>query len=206
MDSCDRNLVHRAQIGERAAFNSLVSKYRHRIMQLSMRYTRNRADAEDAVQNTFMKAYRGLGQFRGDSAFYSWLHCIAVNSAKTLVAQRAREMQIFSPECQSVEAVNARSRTTPELDSPERIALTVEICSVVNSAIQKLSDEQRTAIELRELDGLSYAEMAQKMACPIGTVRSRVFRARETIDGQLRRVLDDGLSRRRRNQDFLAQI
>ncbi len=197
--SCDRILVLRAQSGERSAFNALVRRYRHRVMKLSMRYTRNRADAEDAVQNTFLKAYWGLQHFRGDAAFYSWLYRIAVNSAKTVQSLRARDASVFRSATRHDDELNETSVPLKELDTPEELALTDEICDSVNAAIEALCEEQRTAIVLREFHGLSYAQVASAMSCPVGTVRSRVFRAREAIDNQLRRVFEDGIGRSRRN-------
>jgi RNA polymerase sigma-70 factor (ECF subfamily) len=191
--------VLRAQSGEHSAFNALVRKYRHRVMKLSMRYTRNRADAEDAVQNTFIKAYRGLENFRGDAAFYSWLHRIAVNSAKTVLALRARNARVFVSNHRIADDTNDSSVALKDLDTPEELALTDEICSAVNASIEVLSEEQRTAIVLREFQGLSYSQVASAMSCPVGTVRSRVFRAREAIDNQLRHVFDDGLGRGKNN-------
>jgi len=199
VDCCDRALVLRAQSGEHGAFNALVRRYRHRVMKLSMRYTRNRADAEDAVQNTFLKAYWALQQFRGDAAFYSWLHRIAVNSAKTVLSLRARDAGVFRSTTSNDDDVNETSVALTELDTPEELALTDEICDVVNAAIEALCEEQRTAIALREFQGLSYSQVASAMSCPVGTVRSRVFRAREAIDSQLRQVFDGGLGRARQN-------
>lgn len=200
VDCCDRILVLRAQSGERSAFNALVRKYRHRVMQLSMSYIRNRADAEDAVQDTFIKAYWGLKYFRGESAFYSWLHRIAVNSAKSALSLRARNASVFVSDAKSADDTNDTSAALRDLDTPEELALTNEICAAVNTAIEALGEEQRTAIVLREFHGLSYSQVAAAMSCPVGTVRSRVFRAREAIDGQLRHVFDDGLGRARRKQ------
>jgi RNA polymerase sigma-70 factor, ECF subfamily len=197
--SSDRMLVLRAQSGEHSAFNALVRKYRHRVMKLSMRYTRNHADAEDAVQNTFIKAYWGLQNFRGDAAFYSWLHRIAVNSAKTVLALRARNARVFMSNHWHAGDTNDTSAALKDLDTPEELALTDEICSAVNASIEVLCDEQRTAIVLREFQGLSYSQVASAMSCPVGTVRSRVFRAREAIDNQLRHVFDDGLGRGKNN-------
>ena len=199
VDCCDRALVLRAQSGEHGAFNALVRRYRHRVMKLSMRYTRNRADAEDAVQNTFLKAYWGLQQFRGDAAFYSWLHRIAVNCAKTVLSLRARDARAFRSATRNDDDVNETSVALTELDTPEELALTDQICDAVNAAIEALCEEQRTAIVLRELQGLSYSQVASAMSCPVGTVRSRVFRAREAIDSQLRPVFDGGLGRARQN-------
>jgi RNA polymerase sigma-70 factor (ECF subfamily) len=196
---CDRLLVRRAQSGERSAFNALVRKYRDRVMKLSMRYTRNRADAEDAVQNTFIHAYRGLQNFRGESAFYSWLHRIAINSAKSVLSLRARNASVFVSNNMDARDTNDTSSELRDLDTPEELALTDEICSAVNTSIEALCEEQRTAIILREFEGLSYSQVASAMSCPVGTVRSRVFRAREAIDNQLRHVFDDGLGRTKSN-------
>ncbi len=197
VESCDRVLVLRAQSGDHAAFNDLVRKYRYRVMKLSLRYTRNHADAEDAVQNTFIKAYWGLQHFRGDSAFYSWLHRIAVNSAKTVLMLRAREARVFGSDAAGADDTREVSMERNETDTPEDLALTDEICGAVNHAMESLSEDQRSAIVLREFHGLSYSQIASAMSCPVGTVRSRVYRAREAIDEQLRRVFDDGLGRAR---------
>jgi RNA polymerase sigma-70 factor (ECF subfamily) len=194
---CDRMLVLRAQSGEHGAFNALVRKYRHRVMKLSLRYTRNRADAEDAVQNTFLKAYWGLQSFRGESAFYSWLHRIAINSAKTVLSLRTRNASLFVSNGRNADDTKDTYVVLKDLDTPEELALTEEIRSAVNASIDALCEEQRTAIVLRELEGLSYSQVACAMSCPVGTVRSRVFRAREAIDDQLRHVFDDGLGRTR---------
>lgn len=195
---CDRALVLRAQSGERGAFNALVCKYRQRILNLSLRYTKNLADAEDAVQNTFLKAYCGLQNFRGDAAFYSWLHRIAINSAKTLISLRGREAILFSSETRYNDCANGNVGMAADLETPEELALTEEVCGAVNTAIEALCEEQRKAIVLREFEGLSYSQVASAMSCPVGTVRSRVFRAREAIDSRLRHVFDDGLGRVRR--------
>lgn len=165
-------------------------------MNLSMRYTRNRADAEDAVQETFIKAYWGLKHFRGDAAFSSWLHRIAVNSAKSVLLLRARDASVFRSDTGDNDEMNETSVAPKELDTPEELALTDEIRDAVTAAIESLGEEQRHAIVLREIHGLSYSQVASTMSCPVGTVRSRVFRAREAIDNQLRRVFDDGLRRR----------
>jgi RNA polymerase sigma-70 factor (ECF subfamily) len=194
---CDRALVLRAQSGECRAFDMLMGKYRPRIMRLAMRYTRNTEDAEDVVQDTFLKAFRALRQFRGDSAFYSWLHRIAINATKTAWMARRRDLSVMAPTLDSSELVEGLAMPR-DFDTPEELALTEEIFHVVNTAIEKLCEEQRAAIVLRELEGLSYAEVASRMSCPIGTVRSRVFRAREAIDIHLRRVFDHGLSRANR--------
>lgn len=199
LDCCDRALVLRAQSGERGAFNALVHRYRHRVMKLSMRYIRNRADAEDAVQNTFLRAYWGLKHFRGDAAFYSWLHRIAINSAKTMRSIRARDARVFGVEARDHNDEGESANALKDLDTPEGLALTVEICDTVDAAIKALSDEQRAAILLCDFHGLSYSQVATEMSCPIGTVRSRMSRAREGIDHQLRTVFDGGLGRAPQN-------
>ena len=196
-DCPDRRLVVRAQAGEQIAFNALVRKYRRRVMRLSMRYTRNRADAEDAVQNTFLKAYGGLPHFRGDASFYSWLHRIAINSAKTILSSRARDASLFRSDSRHQDNDNEPWEMIRDLDTPEDLALTEEMRDAVSSAVAELCEQQRAAIVLRELQGLSYSQVASEMSCPVGTVRSRVFRAREAIDHQLRQVFDDGLGRSR---------
>jgi RNA polymerase sigma-70 factor, ECF subfamily len=195
LQCCDRLLVNRARSGEHRAFDEIVRKYRHRLMAVSMRYTSNRADAEDAVQETFLKAHRALANFRGDSAFYSWLHRIAINCAKNVRSLRARDKSVFASNVRGPSGSHDAAMELKEWDTPEGLALTDEICQAVNGAIESLCEEQRVAIVLRELQGLSYADVASSMSCPIGTVRSRVFRARGAIDRQLRQVFDDGLGR-----------
>jgi RNA polymerase sigma-70 factor, ECF subfamily len=195
VEPCDESLVRRAQSGDSGAFNLLVRKYRRRVMNIAMRYTRNHADAEDAVQDVFARVYWGLPHFRGDSAFSSWLHRIAVNSAKSALVLRARNARVFSLSAETTDDSGESSSQLKDLDTPEELALTDEICAAVNAAIEDLCEEQRTAIVLREINGLSYAQVASMMSCPVGTVRSRVFRAREAIDHCLRRVFDEGLGR-----------
>jgi RNA polymerase sigma-70 factor, ECF subfamily len=199
VDCCDRALVIRAQSGERGAFNALVHRYRRRVMKLSMRYVRNHADAEDAVQNTFLRAYWGLKQFRGDAAFYTWLHRIAISSAKSVRSVRARNARIFGVDARDHNDEGESANALKDLDTPEGLALTAEIFDTVDAAIEALSDEQQTAIRLCDFHGLSYSQVATEMSCPIGTVRSRVSRAREAIDHQLRMVFEGGLGRAPRN-------
>ena len=191
----DQSLVRCAQSGERRAFDRLVLKYRARIVELSMRYTRNRADAEDATQETFIKAYRGLRHFRCDSAFYTWLFRIASNCASNLL--KARRHDSFKNAIDFSDYRHAVRHPTRlwDLATPEELALTADIRGMANAALEGLSEEQRTAITLRELDGLSYQQIAAAMSIPVGTVRSRVFRARDIIDHKLRRVHDGGLGR-----------
>jgi RNA polymerase sigma-70 factor (ECF subfamily) len=187
-DSFDGKLVRMAQAGDYRAFNALVCKYRARIMQLTLRYARNEADAEDLVQDTFLRAYRALSSFRGDAGFYSWLHRIAINAAKTGHHVRARDAHVVS-----MEGMDGEEIADP--DTPENLAVTGEILAAISAAIDGLCEEQQRAIVLRELDGLSYQQVAGVMSCPIGTVRSRVFRAREAIHLRVRDSFDFGLGR-----------
>jgi RNA polymerase sigma-70 factor, ECF subfamily len=189
----DLSLVRLAQSGERRAFDRLVLKYRSRIVDLAMRYMRNRADAEDATQETFVKAYRGLRHFRCDSAFYTWLFSIASNCFKNILKARRRdENDIDYSDCQ----LGERHPTSLwELETPEELAITAEIRVMTSAALEELSEEHRTAVTLREVDGLSYQEISLVMSIPVGTVRSRIFRARNIIDQKLRLVHDGGLGR-----------
>ena len=184
----DWQIVQRVQQGDQAAFNLLVKKYQHRITNLVARYVSNHGDVADVSQEAFIKAYRALPGFRGDSAFYTWLYRIAVNSAKNYLVASSRK-----PPASDVDADDADyfdgSDALKEQDSPEKLLLSDEIRQVVFDTIENLPDELRTAITLRELDGLSYDEIADVMDCPIGTVRSRIFRAREAIDLQLKPLL-----------------
>lgn len=177
----DQELVKRAQRGDRGAFDLLVIKYQQKIVKLVMRYVRDPVESLDVTQEAFIKAYRALPNFRGDSAFYTWLYRIAINTAKNyLVAMQRRPME-YAVDLQDPEQYDVAARLRDE-DSPEGIALQEELREAVEAAIGALPDELRTAILLREIDGLSYEEIAQAMECPVGTVRSRIFRAREAID------------------------
>jgi len=180
----DLALIKRVQQGDRSAFDLLVVKYQHKILKLIMRYVRDPSEALDVAQEAFLKAYRAAPSFRGDSAFYTWLYRISINTAKNhLVAARRRPIN-FNLDLQESEQHEAFSKLR-ELDTPEGLALTDEIRETVNNAIGSLPDELRTAILFREIEGMSYEEIAQTMECPVGTVRSRIFRAREAIDKQL---------------------
>ena len=182
--SSDLALIKRVQQGDRSAFDPLVLKYQHKILNLIMRYVRDPSEALDVAQESFLKAYRAAPSFRGDSAFYTWLYRIAINTAKNyLVAARRRPMNL-DLDLQETEQYEAFGNLK-DVDTPERLALTDEIGNAVNKAIEGLPDELRTAILLREIEGMSYEEIAQTMECPVGTVRSRIFRAREAIDKQL---------------------
>ena len=191
----DFSLVRSAQSGEIRAFDRLVLKYRARVVELAMRYTRNSADAEDAAQEAFIRAYRGLQQFRCESAFYTWLYRIASNCARNLLKARSRDLIHSTVELPDDQNADPPARLQ-DLETPEELTLTDEIRGMVSATLEKLSEAHRAVITLREIDGLSYQEIASEMSIPVGTVRSRVFRARDIIDRQLRRVYDGGLGRR----------
>ena len=179
-ESTDTQLVKRVQKGDKGAFDVLVLKYQHKIVNLVMRYVRDPEQALDITQEAFIKAYRALPRFRGDSAFYTWLYRIAVNTAKNhLAAQRRRPMDI-ELDLQDPEQYDLHARLK-DTDTPEGVTMGQELKETVERAIQALPEDLRTAIILRELDGMSYEEIAQTMECPVGTVRSRIFRARDAI-------------------------
>ncbi len=185
----DAILVERVQKGDSAAFDVLVRKYQHKILKLVMRYVRDPAEAEDVTQEAFLKAYRALPKFRGDSAFYTWIYRIAINTAKNFLVAAKRRPLDYNLDLQDPEQYDMQARLK-DIDTPERMMLTEEIRTTVNRAIDKLPEDLRTAIILREMEGMSYEEIAQAMECPVGTVRSRIFRAREAIDKRLRPLLD----------------
>src|SRR6478672_13532138 len=179
----DHELVARVQRGDSKAFDLLVRKYQHRIVALIGRYVSDWSECQDVAQEAFLRAYRAMGSFRGDAQFYTWLHRIAVNTAKNHLVAHGRR-----PPTDDIDAEDAaqfesgiRLRDT---DTPERELMRHEMEQTVVRAVESLPDELRSAITLREVDGLSYEEIAQRMECPIGTVRSRIFRAREAIDAQ----------------------
>jgi len=176
----DKKLVERVQKGDKGAFDLLVLKYQHKIVNLVMRYVRDPELALDIAQEAFIKAYRALPRFRGDSAFYTWMYRIAVNTAKNhLAAQRRRPMDV-ELDLQDPEQYDLHAKLK-ETDTPEGVALGIELKETVERAIAALPEDLRTAIVLRELEGMSYEEIAQTMDCPVGTVRSRIFRARDAI-------------------------
>jgi RNA polymerase sigma-70 factor (ECF subfamily) len=188
-DDTDQELVRRVQAGDQSAFNLLVLKYQHRVLKLVGRFVNDPTEAEDVAQEAFLKAYRALASFRGDSAFYTWLYRIAINTAKNaLVSQRRRPVD-FDLDLQDPDQYERQARLK-EADTPEGVLLTDEIRTVVEEAMEQLPEDLRTAIVLRELEGLSYEEIAEAMDCPVGTVRSRIFRAREAIDKKLKPLLD----------------
>jgi RNA polymerase sigma-70 factor (ECF subfamily) len=192
----DQELVRRVQSGDSTAFDALVRKYQHRIIGLIGRYIPDWSECQDVAQETFLRAYRALGNFRGDAQFYTWLHRIAVNTAKNyLVAQNRR------PPTDDIDAGDAEQFDTGirlrNNDTPEHELLRQEIELTVMRVVEALPEELRLAISLREVDGLSYEEIAARMGCPIGTVRSRIFRAREAIDAELKPLLDNDDTRER---------
>ena len=195
VDTGDLGLVQRVQRGDKTAFDLLVRKYQHKVVKLVTRYLRDPADAEDVAQEAFIKAYRAIPQFRGDSAFYTWLYRIAINTAKNAIVSRDRSPIDFDLDLQNVEESNSMQARLADAETPESLLQTEEIRDTVNRAIEALPEDLRTAIVLRELEGLSYEDIAQAMDCPVGTVRSRIFRAREAIDKRLSEVFDGGLGR-----------
>lgn len=186
--SVDQKLVARVQKGDKAAFDLLVRKYQHKVAKLVSRFVRDRSEVEDVTQEAFIKAYRALGGFRGESAFYTWLYRIAVNTAKNYLESLGRRAPGANVEIDGAEQSEA-AEGLREQATPERYLLTEEIAATVRRALENLPEDLRTAITLREIEGLSYEEIAEVMDCPIGTVRSRIFRAREAIDKELKPLL-----------------
>jgi RNA polymerase sigma-70 factor, ECF subfamily len=195
VDTGDLGLVQRVQRGDKSAFDLLVRKYQLKVVKLVTRYLRDPSEAEDVAQEAFIKAYRALPQFRGDSAFYTWLYRIAINTAKNAIVARGRNPVEFDLDMQNIEESQSMQARLADPDTPESLLQAEEIRTTVNRAIDALPEDLRTAIVLRELDGLSYEEIASAMDCPVGTVRSRIFRAREAIDRQLSAVFEGGLGR-----------
>lgn len=188
-NSTDEELVRRVQTGDKRAFDLLVLKYQHKIIKLCLRYVHDHAMAHDVAQEAFIKAYRGLGRFRGESAFYTWLYRIAINTAKNHLVSEGRRTPDVEVDAQEAEQIGGEPALR-ENATPEGELLSEEIRKVIEDTIAGLPEDLRVAISLRELEGLSYEEIAESMDCPIGTVRSRIFRAREAIDKNLRPLLD----------------
>ncbi len=189
----DQELVRRVQRGDGPAFDALVRRYQHRIVALIGRYISDWSECQDVAQETFIRAYRAIGNFRGDAQFYTWLHRIAVNTAKNhLVAQNRR------PPIDDIEVGDAEQFDTGirlrDNDTPERELMRQQVEQTVMRVVEGLPQDLQDAISLREVEGLSYEEIALRMGCPIGTVRSRIFRARDAIDAQLRPLLSDAAS------------
>jgi RNA polymerase sigma-70 factor (ECF subfamily) len=192
----DRQLVARAQRGDKRAFELLVEKYQRKLARLLSRFIRDPAEVEDVTQEAFIKAYRALPAFRGDSAFYTWLYRIGINTAKNYLMAMGRR----APTSTEVEAEEAEGFEEGEqlrdINTPESVLLSNEIARTVNATIESLPEELRRAIQMREIEGISYEDIAQAMDCPIGTVRSRIFRAREAIAEQLRPLLGTSKDKR----------
>lgn len=185
----DQLLVERVQKGDKYAFDLLISKYQHRIVSLVTRYVNDHAEALDVAQEAFIKAYRAIGNFRGDSAFYTWLYRIAINTAKNWLVAQKRRPPAFDIDAVDAEQYDMDSRLKDKA-TPENELLREEIKETVYRTIAELPEDLRTAIVLREMEGMSYEEIATTMECPIGTVRSRIFRAREAIDEKLRPLVE----------------
>jgi RNA polymerase sigma-70 factor (ECF subfamily) len=185
----DEKLVARAQQGDKTAFDLLVRKYQNKVAKLIARYVRDRREVEDVTQEAFLKAYRAIGGFRGESAFYTWLYRVAVNTAKNYLESQGRRPPTNDVVIEGAESGELGERLR-EPATPEHDLLSAEIAETVNRVIARLPEDLRTAIWLREIEGLSYEEIAEVMDCPIGTVRSRIFRAREAIDKALKPLLE----------------
>lgn len=185
----DVDLVKRVQAGDSTAFDILVQKYQHKVVNLVGRFVSDQAECQDIAQDAFIKAFRAINSFRGDSQFYTWLYRIAANTAKNFLASRARKSPAYSVDVEDAEHFEGESGLK-EYANPENLLLTDEIRATTFRAIENLPDDLKSAITLRELDGLSYEEIADVMDCPIGTVRSRIFRARDVIDKELRPLLE----------------
>ena len=192
----DQILVERAQNGDRKSFDLLVSKYQRKLERLLSRFVRDAAEVEDVAQEAFIKAYKALPSFRGESAFYTWLYRIGINTAKNyLVSQGRRAPTSTDFDAEEAETFDDASNLR-DINTPESLLLTKQIAQTVNAAMDALPDELKTAIMLREIEGFSYEEIAEQMNCPIGTVRSRIFRAREAVATRLRPLLDTAPDRR----------
>lgn len=188
-NSVDQELVARVKRGDKAGFDLLVRKYQHRIAKLVARYVYDRTEVEDVTQEVFIKAYRALPGFRGDSAFYTWLYRIAINTAKNYLVSQGRRLPSSDMDAEEAE-LTEEGAALREITTPEHNVLTDEIAQTVMNAMNALPEDLRTAITLREIEGLSYEEIAVIMECPIGTVRSRIFRARDAIDRELKPLLE----------------
>lgn len=193
----DRQLVERVRQGDKRAFDLLVEKYWRRLARLLSRMVRDPDDIDDIVQETFIKAYRALPQFRGDAAFYTWLYRIGVNTAKNHLSAKGKAMPTVSEQALPDEEEGVEERlAVQDVSTPESELLSKQVALAVNEAVEALPEELRTAITLREIEGLSYEEIATLMGCPIGTVRSRIFRAREAIAAKLRPILGTSQDKR----------
>lgn len=192
----DQQLVVRAQSGDKRAFGLLVSKYQRKLVRLLSRLIRDPAEVEDVAQDAFIKAYRALGNFRGDSAFYTWLYRIGINTAKNHLATQGRRVPTHTDFNNEEAEGFEEGDMLRDINTPEHMLFSKEIGETVNSAMESLPAELRTAITLREIEGMSYEDISKMMDCPIGTVRSRIFRAREAIAEKLRPLLDTSQDKR----------
>lgn len=193
----DQQLVERAQRGDKRAFDLLVVKYQRKLARLLSQFIRDAAEVEDVTQETFIKAYRSLSSFRGDSAFYTWLYRIGINAAKNFLVAQKRRASTTTNEFDIEAAENFEEGSQlRELSTPENELMSKQIAQTVHQALQALPEELRSAITLREIEGLSYEEIASIMSCPTGTVRSRIFRAREAIADKLQSVMEIGKDKR----------
>ncbi|MBE8168186.1 MAG: RNA polymerase sigma factor RpoE [Shewanella sp.] len=185
----DQQIIERVQHGDKQAYNLLVQKYQNKVMSLISRYVRNQADVADVAQEAFIKAYRALPNFRGESAFYTWLYRIAVNTAKNYLVSQGRKAPANDIDVEEAEYYDG-SDALKEFASPERLLLSGEIKKAIFDTLDTLPEELRMALTLRELEGMSYEDISQIMECPVGTVRSRIFRAREAVDKVLKPMLE----------------
>lgn len=188
-DNNDQELVKKAQRGNKAAFGALVVKYQYKIANLVIRYVKDEDDVQDIVQEAFIKAYQGLAKFRGDSAFYTWLYRIAINSAKNYIVSQSRKIPSRAIGMEDTEHMESAA-LIKEFDTPEENMITSEIEKTIYQTIKELPEDLKVVITLREIEGMTYDEIASVMECPIGTVRSRIFRAREAIDKHLKPLLN----------------
>ncbi len=188
--AADQLLVERVKSGDKKAYDLLVLKYQHKIIKLIMRYVRDPSEAQDVAQEAFVKAYRALPKFRGDSAFYTWLYRISINTAKNYIVAMNRRPLDYNLDLQDPDQYEVNAKLKDE-DSPEALLMREELKQTIETTLASLPEDLRTAIMLREVDGMSYEEIAQAMECPVGTVRSRIFRAREAIDHDMQPIIDE---------------